>query len=418
MENSVTIEVQGGATVTGKKSATFEQAFLGEPFSDIKGKGRARRKKRKLTKISDKDEVKRARQGSKVGRRGARKAQRQDVRAEQQEARMSRRGRRISMKEEREEGRQGRKDLRSTRGAERENYEAEQDVYRNGLYPEETEETPSTSQDLGYDDEGAGYESDSETPQAYEPEESISEGYQDDNLPMYETETGTTEDEMDEEESGFISEATGKTISSKPKPTQTRKDSSAGIVQEICMKIEWNNEFVDRLKQKRDAAVSKGGSPEKYNAEMIKRMDRAKELEGQLDTFSSVDGVVQPERISIINKAKRNARMMRMKLHQPKSNDNVKSYIVGDPDFSDWQNTGSENGITVENLDNPPVEDVYYNSDSRDINVDLAVGEPTMNFSGVDGSKSDNSNMIKSIIIGGLVAFGTIWLIRKYKLLK
>jgi hypothetical protein len=117
MENNVTIQIQGGASVSqsNPQVATFEQAFLGEEFSDAKGKGRARRKKRKLSRISDKQEVKQARKGgrqeARIGRRAARKSERQAIRAEQQESRMGRRGERLSMKEERELGRQGRKDI-------------------------------------------------------------------------------------------------------------------------------------------------------------------------------------------------------------------------------------------------------------------------------------------------------------------
>jgi len=416
MENNVTIQIQGGASVSqsNPQVATFEQAFLGEEFSDAKGKGRARRKKRKLSRISDKQEVKQARKGgrqeARIGRRAARKSERQAIRAEQQESRMGRRGERLSMKEERELGRQGRKDIRSQRGAERENYETEQDIYRENLYPEEdySEDTQT-----GYDDEGAGYEDDYSTPQAYQNQDETNEGYEDDSAPYYEGDTGTTEDEYYEEDSGFISEATGKTSPTKP---MVKKPKSMGaVVQEVCMKIEWNNEFIDRLKQKRDNAAKQGVSPEKYNAEIVKRMDRVNELESQLDNFSGADGEVYPSRVAMINRAKSNARRARLRLHQGKSN--PMSSASGDYELSDWDTSYNDPGITVETMATlPNQDDVYYLGDDRDVVVDLSSGEPKMNFNG--DSSTSKSGMWKSVLIGAAVAFGTIYLIRKYKLLK
>jgi hypothetical protein len=415
MENSVTIQVQGGASVSqvSPQVATFEQAFLGEDFSNLKGKGRARRKKRKLTRISDKQEVKQARKGgrqeARIGRRATRKAQRQDIRADQQGARMSRRGERIAMKEDRELGRQGRKDIRSQRGAERENYETEQDIYRESLYPEDdySEETND-----GYEDEGSGYEDEYETPQAYENQSELEEGYEDDSAPMYEEETGTTEEEYDSEDSGFISEATGKTISKKP---ITKKPNSLGaVVQEVCMKIEWNNEFIDRLKQKRDTAAKQGVSPEKYNAEIVKRMNRVNELEGQLENFSGADGDSYPSRVALINRSKNQARRARLRLHQGKGM-NPMSSMQG-YELSDWDTTDLDPGVIVETSASLPAQDdVFYYGDDRNVMVDLSSGEPKMNFSGEDSSKG---SMLKSVIIGAVVAFGAIWLIKKYKLLK
>jgi hypothetical protein len=323
---------------------------------------------------------------------------------------MSRRGERIAMKEDRELGRQGRKDIRSQRGAERENYETEQDIYRDSLYPEEdySEET-----NAGYEDEGSGYENEYETPQAYENQSELEEGYQDDSAPMYEEETGTTEEEYDSEDSGFISEATGKTTSKKP---MTKKPNSLGaVVQEVCMKIEWNNEFIDRLKQKRDTAAKQGVSPEKYNAEIVKRMNRVNDLEGQLENFSGADGESYPSRVALINRSKSQARKARLRLHQGRGM-NPMSSMQGDYELSDWDTSYNDPGIVVETSATlPNQDDVFYYGDDRNIMVDLSSGEPKMSFSGDDSSKG---SMLKSVIIGAVVAFGAIWLIKKYKLLK
>ena len=130
------------------RSATFEEAF--GDYSELRGRGRARRKKRKLERIKNRDEVKRARQDSRLSRRQDRKRKRQEIRGEQQEARMSRRQRRLAMRQERQEARQTRKDTRTRGEQERENYALEQERYRESLEPQEE----AGYDDQGYDDQG------------------------------------------------------------------------------------------------------------------------------------------------------------------------------------------------------------------------------------------------------------------------
>ena len=50
------------------------------------------------------------------------------------------------------------------------------------------------------------------------------------------------------------------------------------------------------------------------------------------------------------------------------------------------------------------------------IDLDNSNFEPQMNFSGADGSSSNT--YWKSLLIGGVIAFAGVYLIRKYKLLK
>jgi hypothetical protein len=195
-----------------------------------------------------------------------------------------------------------------------------------------------------------------------------------------------------------------------------KKPNSLGaVVQEVCMKIEWNNEFIDRLKQKRDTAAKQGVSPEKYNAEIVKRMNRVNELEGQLENFSGADGEIYPSRVALINRSKSNARKARLRLHQGKGM-NPMSSVEGDYELSDWDTSYSDQGVTVQTSATlPESDDVFYYGGNKDIMVDLSSGEPRMNFSGDESSKG---SMLKSVIIGAAVAFGAIWLIKKYKLLK
>lgn len=383
MENSVTIDLTSGSPSVNV--ATFDQAFLGEDYSDAKGRGRARRKKRKLERITNRQEVKQARRGGR------------------QEARLSRRAKRKQMRQEmrdaQQQARQERKDFRSQKKQERENYETEQELYRDGLAPEESAENSDQGyDDQGYDDQGYSRE---ETGMADQPELATEEGYTDEEYPEFEPSEAdySTEDEMmGDESSNFISEATG-----------GKKPVVPANVQEICMKIEWNNEFIDRLKKKRDAIAQSGGDTAKPNQIIKERMDRIQELEGKLDSFAGADGKFDARKMKAVQIAKARARKLRMKLHggelAPKIEIKPKRIM---------SNLEGEDGITVDYLTELPEQDPLYMATPNVDDVELAVSEPTMNFSGKEG----NSGMWKSILIGAVVGFTAIYVIRKYKLLK
>lgn len=135
-----TIIKLGGEPTSGSglvvQSATFEEAF-GE-YSNAKGRGRARRKNRKLERITNRQEVKQARKGgrqeARISRRTNRKALRQEGRNAQQDARLGRRQNRIDARGERKMGRE-------MGSQERENYAMEQEAYRDSLMPQEVENT-------------------------------------------------------------------------------------------------------------------------------------------------------------------------------------------------------------------------------------------------------------------------------------
>ena len=97
------------------QAVTFEEAF-GE-YSEVRGKGRARRKERKLERIANRREVKKARvaardevksdrQDRRISRRERRKAGRQQVRTQQAEARQTRRTAKTEARQTRRAGRQ------------------------------------------------------------------------------------------------------------------------------------------------------------------------------------------------------------------------------------------------------------------------------------------------------------------------
>ena len=105
---------------------TFEQAF-GE-FSEVRGKGRARRAARvsdrqekrtarKVGRVSSRDAAKSARSETRIGRRASRKSQRQEMRDAQQQARQGRKDTRVERnldrRDLRTERRMGRRDIRN-----------------------------------------------------------------------------------------------------------------------------------------------------------------------------------------------------------------------------------------------------------------------------------------------------------------
>jgi hypothetical protein len=105
MENTRIIKLEGPLTVT---SANFEEAF-GE-FSELRGRGRARRKNRKLERIQNRREVQAARREA----RGERAQGRIANRAERQAARQQKRTANMEMRQAR---RTSRKTARVERGA-------------------------------------------------------------------------------------------------------------------------------------------------------------------------------------------------------------------------------------------------------------------------------------------------------------
>jgi hypothetical protein len=172
------------------RSATFEEAF--GDYSEARGKGRARRKKRKLERIANKREVrterrklKGDRQQERIERRRTRKEGRQGIRAEQQEARMGRRSRRLAMRQERGDARNLRKMTKTQGEQERENYATEQELYRDSLMPQDEQGGGGADDQQGgggADDQqgGGGYSDDQQGGGGYSDDQQGGGGYSDD----------------------------------------------------------------------------------------------------------------------------------------------------------------------------------------------------------------------------------------------
>lgn len=413
--NNVTVDLTGDGDTQVVKTSTFEEAFLGEEdFSDAKGKGRARRKKRKLSRISDRQEVKQARKGgrqeARLGRRSTRKTARQSMRDEQQASRQQRRG---NVRDERQTSREAKARRRMTdeeSDQDIENYGMEQQALRDERYAEPQYEEPQ------YEDESdveVDYNDDSNYPTYEDPEEPT---YESDDEIAPEEENYSTEDEMfGDDFSGFSAEVTGKA----PAPTE---------IDAICMKIEWNNEMISRLLDAKKRQDDESTLTPAINKELEKRYDRVKEHETKLEQFSGMSG----NNSMIVKNAKLKARQQRFEsVVPPIVTAKLTAKGVAPAKIKEWwrttgckkyaskfDGTSDDFGRTNEPVDmaewGTPAYD--YDSPAPEV-VELSFGDKTMNFSGADGS-SDKKITTKSIVIGAIVGFTAIYLIRKYKLLK
>jgi hypothetical protein len=313
-----TIIKLGGEPTSGSgtvvQSASFEEAF-GE-YSNAKGRGRARRKKRKLERITNRQEVKQARKGgrqeARIGRRATRKTMRQQNRDAQQASRLGRRQTRIDARGERGMGREmGRQ--------ERDNYAVEQELYRDSLYPQETAQDQgyapeqgggyAPEQGGGYDEpQGGGYYNESPAPAPsygggneyayqeennyapapnygggggsyayeqedyYEPEEG---GFGDDNF--YESDYIQEENEFGDDSYFNVEGMDGKAVVSP-------------YVKDTVLKIKNNTNAYNALAKKRKEAEIQGNHTRGLENVMNNTRTRIIELKNNLDGYCNADG--------------------------------------------------------------------------------------------------------------------------------
>jgi hypothetical protein len=253
-------------------------------------------------------------------------------------------------------------------------------------------------------------ETDDSLDQSRQPDEMLNDGYEDDTQPSYEDESEDDSGDYDTDEeitgddgSNFMGEATGKnTIPVHPS------------IQDVCFRIEWNNELMSRVKQKRDDVAKQGGNTAKMDATLSERYSRNKQLESKLQNFSGADGKVSRKAMEMIKEAKRRAKMKRMMLHQPKdkgvsiSTKDKTSSMVGD-------------GINVDYLPSMPQEDPFYmSSDYNEFEVTSSVdGETEFDyFTGDTTTTKTGLGGFTALMVGAIIGFGAIYLVGRYKLLK
>lgn len=410
---SVTVDLSGSDSpaTSVTKTATYDQAFLGEDFSDAKGKFRAKRKAKKLSKIADKQEVKQARKGgrqeARLARRTTRKTTRQDMRDSQQDRR------------------QTRQDTRDTRNQDRKSKRAEAKESRRPVEEEklEEEEVDSTTIDPEADyseSEDNGYTDSESEDDGYSEEEEEDYSEEEDN--GYSDQDNSYSEEQDSfagEQSNFVSELTG---DSKVSP----------MVDTICMKIEWNNEMISRLMAAKQKMATNGQDTSKVTDALGQKFDRVQQLEQKLENFSGANGMPNAQKQQAVNQARNRARNMRMEnVIPPVLVTKMLNKGYSKSQIKNWWNTTGKNKIakssfvgtsddfgrgkqTEESVDVAYWEaPVYDNNEAQPVSVEL--GSTTEKSSSFIGGESINW---KPILIGAVVGFVAIYAIRKYKLLK
>jgi hypothetical protein len=398
--NSVVVNLEPGISDATNvvRTATYEQAFLGEDFSEAGGNRRKRRQAKRIQKIEDKRErrttrrkLKGDKQEERIDRRAKRKSKRQDIRDEQQERRMSRRDKRKGDEE----------DEKTTPEENLEN-----DDLQNGV--EDTSD--DTSDDYSNDD--------TSDDTADDISDDTADDISDDTADDYSDEGGSGSDEVfaGDEESNFVSELNGN--SNTPKSVKI-----------ICYQIEMTNEALTNLMQVKAIKQKQGQPTDEIDRALQTNFKKANNLEKKLEQFSGANGVSSSD----IKKEKRKARMKRL-MNAPIPPVILAKMLKQGWDKSKinkwWEQRGRQSMMKKFSFDgttdefgstnelneywNPeemgvPAYD-YEQVDPQTVNLDFT--EQSSNFSG------SNDTFLRSLLIGGLIAFAGVYVIRKYKLLK
>jgi len=416
-----------GQISVSNQGATYEEAFLGggsEEMSNARGKGRARRKKRKLERIANKREVRTERrklrgdrQEERIARRKTRKEKRQEIRDAQMEARQERRNKRMEMKE-------------SRKGSPSDEEEDIDDPENDILDDDELDDAGSSSRDDDANDSsdtGASSSDEDEKADEYYGDDVDSgqddAGYNDDSsynqYPTFEE-----EDNFDGETSSFVSEVTGKKQIPAP-------------IQQICLKIEWNNEMLDRLSRQKKKMKVDGVDTSRVDNAIEQKFERNQNLENQLDQFIGADG----SKAKVVSNAKRRARAERiMKVIPPVVMARMLKKGLSKMQIKEWwQSRGAKkyssmNGeqgwdaypdvVYVDENINPFEYGMPTNEYDADLGggsgfdpMSFANGEINDPMSFANGATTSGNNMLRSLIIGLVIGGVTIYVVRKYKLL-
>jgi hypothetical protein len=329
--------IQLGAQTSTPQAVSFEEAF-GE-YSNARGRGRERRKARKLDRIENRAEVKAARQGTrqeKIANRQSVRAQRTAGRGELQQMRKAQRlgkremglDSRLSRREQRTQSRVGRRDLRNPQFEVDQNqmYDVEntqqidtgyapQDT---GYAPQDTgyapQDTGYAPQDTGYTDESGYYDEDP----GYAPQDTgytDESGYYDEDPGLYE-DPATYSDEFGEvydqslidetaenaydmgyedaqDDLGLDVEITGDEdygdfdgvmgAEDRYNELQDKNDMPVNPqVQQMADKCVWNQMLITKLKDDRKKAK---GNPQQISKTILERQKRLKDLQNALEAY-------------------------------------------------------------------------------------------------------------------------------------
>ena len=304
--------------ITSVQSSDFEEAF-GE-YSEARGRGRARRKKRKLERIANRAEVRKARQEArkerKVGRQEVKQATKEARIAKRRTAQQARQDKRGAAMEARQQRRTSRKQYRLDRRAMGDQPEMEMDEQtamengvsqqapeseyapqqpREGTFDESQETSQGGAQEQGGYDEQPSYgeepsysEESSEQPY-YGSEEESSESdewggtgtvYENDNDELGGDAEGSSEDYGFDgvmgSEDRFSEMSDGNKVN--PGALNTAK------------KIEWNKELLTRLMAKKAKLQNSNVSSGDVSKQIEIRKRRLAELENNLNKYENFEG--------------------------------------------------------------------------------------------------------------------------------
>lgn len=325
--------IQLGSPIVQSDSITFEDAF-GE-FSNLKGKGRARRKAKILSRGKDVDDV----ISQESSRSHNRRLTRQSRRAERQQGRIAKRstaqGLRQAKHDIHAQTRQARHTGKTVARQERKALRHPDDTepIDEGLdTPVDGEMTDSDSgqgqgqgQDQGYDqgsdlgqdsgsqDSGQGYNSGSQSQgsqttsgeewggqaptgggwEGDSGEDSGSQNYGNEDYATDESEdTGDYNDD-----GGYLADYQSSDdfnfdgiMGAEDRYSDMSDSKSINVgsdVQDLANKIAWNQELINRLEQKRKTAQ---GNPQQVSKQILMRKKRLAELQKELDQYSNCSG--------------------------------------------------------------------------------------------------------------------------------
>jgi hypothetical protein len=429
------------------RSATFEEAF--GDYSEARGKGRARRKKRKLERIANKREVrterrklKGDRQQERIERRRTRKEGRQGIRAEQQEARMGRRSRRLAMRQERGDARNLRKMTKTQGEQERENYATEQELYRDSLMPQDEQGGGGADDQQGgggYSDDqqgGGGYSDDQQGGGGYSDDQQGGGGFQDGGNwatePQY-----YEEEEIAYEDGGYGNEGAygddeSYESSYDQEASEFADDSYFNVegmdgkgavvppaVADTVNKLKNNEKAYKDLSVRRDERASAGAPTRGLDIQLQRCYGRICELRQQLDGYCNADGNPNERRRRkrALGRALGLGRRKRARVEYGGSEVPVSKNL--NPEISNQriEIPASSNFDAYSDLGRPVMVNGVTQSDYSDYSSDLLTdsAEPTTIdlFSNFDGNSGTTAKTVLSIAVGIGVGALAIYLAKR-----
>lgn len=414
---------EGSANVVVRTDATFEEAF--GDYSNARGRGRARRKSKKLSKIADKREVKQAKRGGRqedrLARRSTRKGSRQEMRSSQQEARQERKNVRSS-------GRQSRKDSKNVSEQDRENYNQDQENTRLSKDPvdSDSESTDEATKDLGSNnapssapmsssqDSGSGSD-DSGYQDSSSDEEWGGNAPTDENYGDSQSEDGSeqSDSEYSQEENEFADDSIFNFEGMDGKVVVTP------LVKDNVYKLKNNARAHKDLSDRRSLMERNGDNTKGIDIQINNTRKRMSELKSCLDDYCNADGSHQERKRRHDEVGMAMGRKSRRRKHVQYGGSEVPVEDGLDASFSKQriEVPASSNFDGYSDLGRPVIIDGVVQGDNNDLSSDLYNDgdEPTVIdlYSNADGGVFKDKKVMGSVLIGIGIGALALYLAKK-----